>query len=101
VRYLEISLQHENPVVITDGTFDEAGIDTAFASGTVFYSVGGNPPITDLAGTVNPDDTAAIIGSDASLVTVGDVETLTLPFSMSTFSLNESFEFLRESSCSV
>jgi hypothetical protein len=81
VRDLEIALQHAAPVPLTAGVFDEGGIDTAYDNGTVFYSAGGNPPVTDLAGTVTPDPTQSLVDV-ASVTTLGDETTLVLPFKM-------------------
>jgi len=80
VRDLTISLQHTAPVALTGGTFDEGGIVTDYTDGTVFYAVGGTPPVTDLTG-VTPNPTLST-AAPATVTTIGEETTLTLPFQM-------------------
>jgi hypothetical protein len=81
-RYIQIALDDSSPKTLTGGTFDETGTDTEFVSGTVFYSVGAAPPITDMT-LLAPSDTLET-GSDGSLSTLGSVMTLSLLFANST-----------------
>jgi hypothetical protein len=90
IRGLVIGLVDSSPKMLTAGTFDEAGTNTDFTAGTVFYSSGGSPPITDLANTVNPDSFGDAAGQ-GTLVQLGDTLTLTIPVS---FAVNYNVNFL-------
>ena len=80
VRDLQISLVIGTPVSLTGGVFDEGGITTDYTDGTVFYSVGGYPPVTDLT-TVTPNPTQSS-ASPATVTTLGNETTLVMPFAM-------------------
>ena len=84
IRNLVIGLaDYTAKAVLGDGTFNAAGTATDFLSGMVFYSSGGNPPVTDMVNTLSSQPTQAL-GDSASLVTAGNVTTLTLPISIET-----------------
>lgn len=79
VRDLIIGLADALPKTLTSGTFDESGTTTDFTSGTVYYSSGGTPPVTDLVNTVSPQSTADVVGETGTLTSNGATETLTIP----------------------
>lgn len=88
IRYLAIALFDSAPKPLEAGSFNEAGTNTDFTSGTVYYGSGGSPPITDLANTVFPGPTDDSLGT-ATLTDAGGVQTLTIPVSFqSTYDVN-------------
>lgn len=80
IRGLEIALSDAAPKPLAGGAFDESASLVDFAAGTVFYSSGGSPPITDLANTVQPNPTLDAPGT-ALLTTSGNQLVVTLPVS--------------------
>ncbi len=86
-RNLRLSLTDASPRTLTNGSFDEVGIDTAFvwdtslsqAPALVYYSSGGAPPVTRINTIGNGlTDTLATTES-GSLIIEGDVQTLSIP----------------------
>lgn len=90
IRNLRVALVDSAPKALNAGAFDEAGTDTDFTSGTVFYSSGGVPPTTDLASTVAPGATIDALGT-GTFATLGNVQTLTIPV---TFNVSYNVNFL-------
>ena len=54
IRDLKISLSDAAPKALTAGAFEEAGTLTDFTAGTIFYSSGASPPITNMDTTLFP-----------------------------------------------
>lgn len=90
VRNLQIALSDGAPKALTAGTFDEAGTTTDFTAGTVYYSTGAPPPITDL--TIPQVTTTPTVGTTGTGIysEAGGVRTLTIPVSFQS-SYNVSF----------
>jgi hypothetical protein len=82
IRHLAISLVDAAPKALTGDSFDEAGTATDFTAGTVYYSSGGVPPVTDLATTVFPGPLVDAPGA-GTLAIIGNQYVLTLPISFS------------------
>ncbi len=77
-RDLQMTLIDESAKPFACGAFDEGGTPTDFVSGTIYYSSGGSPPITDMINTISPDDTSST-DNDAWIGKDETAEVLTLP----------------------
>lgn len=89
IRDLQIGLSDSSSRTLIGGSFSEVGILTNFASGTVYYASGGTPPITNLATTTTPGPTVDVDGVSGQLITVGNIQALSLPIDFTvTYNVN-------------